>query len=164
MTKEFLWSSSRISIRTLVASLSIQQFRWLSNSSRIRWPLSSCEILPGFDQDFCDQKIWWPFNSCKILKGFWSELFSRIRWPQNSHEILQGFRSEFWLSAIISNNSDDYEILKNKMTMEFLLNSSMIWSEFFKTSLKISRTENYINLEFLWNSAWIWPRKSFGIL
>ena len=28
-------------------SLSIQQFRWQSNSSRVRWPQNSCEILQG---------------------------------------------------------------------------------------------------------------------
>ena len=27
-------------------------------------------------------------------------------------EFFQGFCSEFWLSAIVSNNSDDYEILQ----------------------------------------------------
>ena len=42
----------------------------------------------------------------------WSELFSRIRWPRNSYEILQRFLSEFWWSAIVSINSDDYEILQ----------------------------------------------------
>ena len=41
----------------------------------------------------------------------WSELFSRIRWPRNSYGILQRFWSEFLLSAIVSNDSDDYEIL-----------------------------------------------------
>ena len=55
-------------IRILVAGLSVQQFRWQSNSSRIRW-------------------------------------------PRNSYGILQGVLSEFWLSAIVSNNSDVYEIL-----------------------------------------------------
>ena len=42
--------------------------------------------------------------------------------------ILQGFLSEFWLPALVSNNSDDYrilqelgdrEILRNQMTTEF---------------------------------------------
>ena len=90
----------RISIRILVASPSIQQFKW-------EW-------------------------KSQMSTEFWSEFFSRIRWPQNSREILQIFGSEIWLSAIVSNNSDDYEILKNQMTMEFLWNSSRIWLEFFK--------------------------------
>ena len=47
-----------------------------------------------------------------LLKGFWSELLSRGRWPQIRCEILQGFWSEFWWPAIVSNNSDDYEILQ----------------------------------------------------
>ena len=53
-----------------------------------------------------------------LAKFFWDliRIFEEIddhgilmKW--NSYEILQGFWSEFWLSAIVSNNSDDYEIL-----------------------------------------------------
>ena len=93
MTTEFF--------RILVDWLSIQKFRWLSNSSRLRWPQ----------------------NSFEILQGFWSDIFLKIKWPRNSYEILQGFWSEFWLSAIVSNNSDDYEILQelddNRILVKF---------------------------------------------
>ena len=70
MTKEFLWNSSRISSRILVASLSIQQFKWLSNSSKARWPQNFYKILLGFWSEFCssNQKIRWPWNSCEILQ------------------------------------------------------------------------------------------------
>ena len=53
MTKEFLWNSSRISSRILVASLSIQQFKWLSNSSKAKWPQNFYKILLGFWSEFC---------------------------------------------------------------------------------------------------------------
>ena len=62
---EFLWNSTRILIRILVASLSIQQFRLISNSSRIRWPQNFCEILPGFDQN--SSRITWHWNFYEIL-------------------------------------------------------------------------------------------------
>ena len=74
-----------------------------------------------------------------LAKFFWDliRIFEEIddhgilmKW--NSYEILQGFWSEFWLSAIVSNNSDDYEILQEQVTSEFLWNSSSIGSEFFK--------------------------------
>ena len=97
---EFIWNSSRILIRILVASLCIQQFRWLSNSSRIKWLRNSCEILPGFDRN--SSRTTWPWNSYEILQGFWSEFW----WPQkfqkdfdqnsfqdlNDHGILQGIQ------------------------------------------------------------------------
>ena len=78
----------RIWIRILEAILSIQQFRSLLNSSKIKWPQNSCEVLPGFDQN--PSIIGWLWNFFEIL-GFWSE---------------------FWLLATVSNNPDDYEILQ----------------------------------------------------
>jgi hypothetical protein len=41
-----------------------------------------------------------------------SRIWSEFWWPRNSYEILQGFWSEFWWPAIVSYNSDDYEILQ----------------------------------------------------
>ena len=88
-----------------------QQFRWLLNPSKIRW-------------------LW---NSFEILQGFWSDIFLKIKWPRNCYEILQGFWSEFWLSAIVSNNSDDYEILQELDDNRILVKFFWIWSEFLKT-------------------------------
>ena len=108
-------------IRILVASLNIQQFRWLLNSSKIRWPQNSCKVHLGFWSEFCwfmkmtnllIRKLDDHGTLMKFLKGFWSEFLSRIRWPQNSCEIFQGFRSEFWWPAFVSNSSDDYEVLQ----------------------------------------------------
>ena len=59
-----------------------------------------------------------------------TELFSRIRWSQNSYEILQGFWSEFWWPSIVSNNSDDYEILKE-------LDDYKILDKFFQDLIRI---------------------------
>ena len=75
MTKEFLWilwNSSRVSSRILVASLSIQQFKWLSNSSKAKWPQIFYKILLGFWSEFysLNQKIRWQWNSYEILKDF----------------------------------------------------------------------------------------------
>ena len=39
-------------------------------------------------------------------------MLSKIRWPRNSYEILQEFRSKFWWQALVSNNSNDYQILQ----------------------------------------------------
>ena len=94
--------------RILVDWLSIQKFRWLSNSSQLRWPQ----------------------NYFEILQGFWSDIFLKIKWPRNSYEILQGFWSEFWLSAIVSNNSDDYEILQE-------LDDHGIFVKFFQDLIRI---------------------------
>ena len=121
----WLQKSSRILIRILVASLNIQQFRWLWNSWRIRWSRNSCEILPGIDQNssrirwprksarilirilvasLIIQQFWWlwnssrirwPRNSCEILPWF-DQNSSRVRWPWNYHEYFQWFQSEFW--------------------------------------------------------------------
>ena len=97
-------------IRILVDWLSIQKFRWLSNSSRLKWPQ----------------------NSFEILQGFWSDIFLKIKWPRNSYEILQGW-SEFWLSAVVSNNSDDYEILQelddNRILVKFFWDLIRIFEE-----------------------------------
>ena len=41
------------SSRIPVASLSIQQFRWLLNSSKARWPQNSYKIILGFWSEFC---------------------------------------------------------------------------------------------------------------
>ena len=38
--------------------------------------------------------------------------FFKSRWLQNSYEILERFWAEFWLSPIVSNNLDDFEILQ----------------------------------------------------
>ena len=35
-----------------------------------------------------------------------------IRFIFKNYDILQGFRSEFWLPALVSNNSDDNEIFQ----------------------------------------------------
>ena len=88
MTVESLWKFSFILIRILLASLSIPKFGWPENSSGIIWPQNSREICPGFDQ-----------NS------------SRNRWPWNHCENFHLFRSEFFLPALLSNNSDDLRIL-----------------------------------------------------
>ncbi len=46
-----------------------------------------------------------------ILVKFFKDLItSRKRWLRNSYEILQGFRAEFWWPALVSNNSNDYQI------------------------------------------------------
>ena len=88
------------------------------------WTHNSCEIFPRFDQS--SSSIRWPRNSYEIFKNFdqnsvgqplyptiqMTIKFFKSRWPQNSYEILEGFWSEFWLLAIVSNNSDDYEILQ----------------------------------------------------
>ena len=42
----------RISIRILVSSLSIHQFRWLLHFSRVRWPQNSYDILQWFWSEF----------------------------------------------------------------------------------------------------------------
>ena len=52
---------------------------------------------------------------------------SRIRWPRNSCEILW---SELCLSAIVSNNSDDYEILQE-------LDDNRILAKFFWDLIRI---------------------------
>jgi hypothetical protein len=140
MTTEFFWNSSRILIRILVASLSIQSFKWLLSSWRIRWPRNSCEILQGFDnfkKKMTKEFLWnssrissrilvaslsiqqfkwlsnsskarWPQNFYKILLGFWSEFCSsnqKIRWPWNSYEILKDF-DQIYLQEL-----DDHRIL-----------------------------------------------------
>ena len=98
-----------------LASLCIQQFRWLSNSSRIKWLRNSCEILPGFDRN--SSITTWQWNSYEILQGFWSEFWLsgivsnnslRIRRPQNSWQILSGFDQNFSRSRWLRNS---YEIL-----------------------------------------------------
>ena len=140
MTTEFF--------RILVDWLSIQKFRWLSNSSRLRWPQ----------------------NSFEILQGFWSDIFLKIKWPRNSYEILQGFWSEFWLSAIVSNNSDDYEILQelddNRILVKFFDNSTMTWSIRIERHLSkylflyinsgVKYVSNYINIKMylLFDAIW----------
>ena len=106
MTTEFFWNSSRILIRILVASLSIQSFKWLLSSWRIRWLRNSCEILQGFDnfkKKMTKEFLW---NSLRIssrilvaslsIQQFkWLSNSSKARWPQNSYKILLGFWSEF---------------------------------------------------------------------
>ena len=130
MTMEFLWNSSRISIRILVANLCIQQFRWLSNSSRIKWLRNSCEILPGFDRN--SSRTTWPWNSYEILQGFWSEYWLsgivsnnslRIRLPQNSWQILSGF-----IIIIKWNNFD--ENLRIRWPLNSYIRFQGFWSEF----------------------------------
>ena len=107
MNPESLLNSSRISIRILVASLIIQQFRLLWNSTRIWGPWNSCEILPGFDQNssrnlekYFDQEIRSIWNSCEILLGF----------NQNSIQELDVYGNllEFWWPDLLSNDSDDW--------------------------------------------------------
>ena len=121
MTTEFLWNSSRI---------------WSELSSKIRWLRNFYEILQGFWSEFWllaivfnnsdDYEILQELDDHGILVKFFQDLIrilvasqfrwqlnsSRVRWPQNSCEIIQGFWSEFWWPAIVSNNSDDYEILQ----------------------------------------------------
>ena len=98
------WKFSMILIRILVASLIIQQFKWLVSSSRIKRPWNSLK--------FCQDLIWIlqeifinipirKLDDYRIIVKFIHDLiriFSRIRWPQNSCIILQVFLSEFrWL-------------------------------------------------------------------
>ena len=71
MTTELSWKFSMISIRILVASLNIQQFRWLLSSSRIRWQQNSCEFRTGFYQNSSRNR--WTRNSFEILQVFWLE-------------------------------------------------------------------------------------------
>ena len=99
------------------------------NSSRIRWPRNSCEILLGFLSEFWlsvlvsnnSSGVRWPRNSYEIENGFWSEFSSKNRQPWNSYQILQGFQSEFWWLALVSNNSDDYWILQGLDDHGFLV-------------------------------------------
>ena len=112
MTTEFFWNSSRISIRILVASLSIQPFKWLLRSWRIRWPRNSCEILQGFD----NFKSRIPVASLSIQQFRWLLNSSKARWPQNSYKIILGFWSEFcWFILKMTNlrirKLDDHGIL-----------------------------------------------------
>jgi hypothetical protein len=44
--------------------------------------------------------------------------------PWNSCEILQGFRSEFWWPILVSNNSDDYQILQQLNDHMILIKNS----------------------------------------
>ena len=61
-----------------------------------------------------------------ILVKFFKDLItSRIRWLRNSYEILQGFRAEFWLPALVSNNSDDYRILQKLDDLRILIKLSL---------------------------------------
>jgi hypothetical protein len=123
---------------------------WLSNSLKIRCPLSSCEILTGFDQNssrnpdqYSDQKIRWPRKS-------YQNYFERIRWPRNSCEILQEFWSEFWWPALVSRNSDDYRILQK-------LDDHGIFVKFFQDLIRILQVWDYHGiLQKFWSEFW-WP-------
>ena len=48
----------------------------------------------------------------KFYMDFDQNSLQKFRWPRNSYEILQGFLSEFWWPALVSNKSDDYQILQ----------------------------------------------------
>ena len=104
--------------------------------SRIRWPRNPYDILQGFGSEF-----WWLDSVSNNSDDYWiyQELddhgilmkFSRDFdqnsgiWPQNSYEIHQNFLSEFWWPALLSNNSDDYQILQK-------LDDRGIFVKFFK--------------------------------
>ena len=96
---------------------------------------------------------------------------SRNRWPRNSHEILQGFLSEFWWPALVSNNSDDYQILQElddhrilmKFSRAFDQNSYVrfqgFWSElqwptFVTSQIWIDTVVDYVS-----NDIEVWGRK-----
>ena len=121
--------------RILVDWLSIQKFRWMSNSSRLRWPQ----------------------NSSEILQGFWSDIFLKIEWPRNSYEILQGFWSEFWLSAIVSNNSDDYEILQelddNRILAKFFWDLIRIFEEIDDHGILMKFSKDFYQKAMKWKSS-----------
>ena len=92
-------SSQLGSDSSLVASLSIRQFRWLSNSSRIRWP----------------------WNSCEIPKEFWSEFFSMFKWLWNSFKDFdQYYFQEFDEHKIFMKFFKDFDQNSDgQMTMKF---------------------------------------------
>ena len=79
-------------IRILVAS----QFRWLLNSSRVRWPQNSYEILQGFWSEFWN---WWLWNSYIWFQGFWSEFW----WPPL-------VTSQIWIDTIVDYVSNKIEV------------------------------------------------------
>ena len=107
-----------ISIRILAASLIIQQFRWLWNSTRIRWPQNCHENFQWFQSEF-----WWPASL--IIQQFrWLWNSTRIRWPQNWPENFQWFKSEFWLPASLINQQ--FRWLWNSRRIRWPKN----WSEF----------------------------------
>ena len=145
-------ANSRILIRILVASLSIQQFRWLSNFSKVRWPQNSYKILLGFWSElfWCILKMTNlrrrkldDSSPYEIIEAFWSDLSLKIRWPQKYCEILQGFQSEFWLPALVSKNSDDYEILQESVDHRILM-------KFSRNLIRILEFDPYSNQKIRW--------------
>ena len=104
---DFFWNSLRVSIRILKVSISIQQFRWLWNSSRVT--VISIRILifsikPIYDTINYVWKFFWnsprnliriPLASPNIQQFIWLLSSSRIRWPWNFCEILAGFDHNF---------------------------------------------------------------------
>ena len=127
--------------RILVDRLSIQKCRWLSNSSRLRWPQ----------------------NSLKILQGFWSDIFLIIRWRRNSYQILQGLGSEFWYPVLESNNSDQYQILQELGDHGIL----GFWSKFFSRFRWPQNSSRNFNghgiLQGFWSELFLkirWPQNS----
>ena len=115
--------------------LCIQKFRWISNSSTLRWPQ----------------------NSFEFLQRFWSDNFLKIKWPRNCYEILQGFWSEFWLSAIVSNNSDDYEILQelddNRILAKFFWDLIRIFEEIDDHGILMKFSKDFYQKAMKWKSS-----------
>ena len=106
-------------------------------------------------------------------KKNWSEFFSKIRWPRNSYEILQEFWSEFWWQALVSNNSDDYQILQEIddhgiLMKDFDPNSGCQENPDLNTDQKIRWPRNCCEIprEF-WSGLFSkirWPRNSYEVL
>ena len=74
-------------------------------------------------------------NAAVVDCGILQEFFIN----QDSDEIIKGFLSEFWLLTLVSNNSDDYEILQElymydhgileKFQSDFDQNSFQDWND-----------------------------------
>ena len=143
MTVKFLWNCSKILIRIQMRNFSGKYIRWtgfwsefwnsttelLWNVSRI-WTIQELDdhgILVKFFKDLIKffSIIRWPQNSCEILPGF-DENSSSITRPWNSSRIL----IRILLSDIVSNNSNDYEILQK-------LDDHRILFKFFQDLIRI---------------------------
>jgi hypothetical protein len=107
MTTEFLWNSPGILIRILEFE-HIILVKFFQDLIRVLQALDDHGILMKFFKNFDQNSVGQPLYPTIQM----TIKFFKSRWPQNSYEILEGFWSEFWLLAIVSNNSDDYEILQ----------------------------------------------------
>ena len=99
-----------------------------------------------------------------LAKFFWDliRIFEEIddhgilmKW--NSYEILQGFWSEFWLSAIVSNNSDDYEILQelddNRILAKFFWDLIRIFEEIDDHGILMKFSKDFYQKAMKWKSS-----------